>query len=522
MKKGATDKTYSLGIYLLKPGLVEAQYLRAPHAAHKHSVKFSESLAGDLFLLPAKDSQPKWLSLFSTAVTDLPTIITRNASALLIVSIGNATFALSFGYGRKLLSPGSWEEDFGLKVTLNSVDKQKIRSVDRISFDAIGQHGRIQASREADISEFGLDLEQDMIRAVTGKPGDETLGKRLTGKDALHVTLPLTITGLPQLLEKYLEQYKKDTYKKEFPWIDQISEVKDPSLITNLNSMLINRIQNQDFNRLWLSIPELVDWTVVEGFKYKTSDVAPIHDDVHMKDFIDEVKPRSGNFTLDFFKRNEIYAVLPDGTINDDWSVFRCIYCELDHQNETFLLTSGRWYRVGADFLNRINDFYSTIPTPGFTLPNYKDKSEPVYTARVASELLQDFALMDQKFILCDPPYGKAEFCDLYRAGKKIIHVKRYTGAAAPLSHLFSQAIVSGILFRKDPDFRTGANDLLPATFRPITAAPAQKEYEIVLGIVSASKNPLVLPLFSRVNLKNTMERLTDLGYAVSMLKIQA
>lgn len=521
MKK-AIDKSHSLTIYLLKSGLDEAKYLKALHAVHKHTVKFSDSLNGDLFLLPAKESQPKWLSLFATSVTDLPTILTRNASALLVVALAKRTFALSFGYGRKLLAPGAWEEDFGLKVTLNSVDKQRIRSVDRTSFDAIGQHGRIQASREADIKEFGLDLEQDMLRAVTGKPTDQTLGKQLTGKDALHVTLPIKIQDLPTLLERYLEQYGKDTYKKEFPWLDQISEVRDPNLIAELNGFLIQRIQDKDFTRLWLSIPEIIDWMAIEGFKYKSVGSSSPHEDVHIKNFVEEAKPRSGQYSVEFLKRNEIYAVGADGTPMDDWPVYRCIYFEVDHQGETFLLSNAKWYRVGSNFLTRINTFYDGIPKTAFALPDYKDKSETVYNERVAKELPQDFALMDEKTILCDPPYGKVEFCDLYRKGKSVVHIKRYAGASAPLSHLFSQAVVSGILFKKDSDFRVEANDLLPEGFKSVVDEPAPGEYEVVLGIVSASKKPLVLPFFSRVNLKNTFERLEDLGYSVSLLKIQA
>jgi len=46
-----------------------------------------------------------------------------------------------------------------------------------MSFDAIGQHGRIQTSREANIREFGLDLGQDMPRAVNGKSSHIDLSK---------------------------------------------------------------------------------------------------------------------------------------------------------------------------------------------------------------------------------------------------------------------------------------------------------------------------------------------------------
>jgi uncharacterized protein (TIGR04141 family) len=77
-------------------------------------------------------------------------------------------------------------------------------------------------------------------------------------------------------------------------------------------------------------------------------------------------------------------------------------------------------------------------------------------------------------------------------------------------------------LFRKDGEFRKKANALLPDGFGTITAVPGPNEYEIVLAVVSTSKKALVVPFFSRVNLKNVWERLTDLGYAVSVYKIQA
>jgi uncharacterized protein (TIGR04141 family) len=87
---------------------------------------------------------------------------------------------------------------------------------------------------------------------------------------------------------------------------------------------------------------------------------------------------------------------------------------------------------------------------------------------------------------------------------------------------LFSQALVSGTLFRRDSEFRTKVNHELPEEYRPVTASPTQGEYEVVLGIVSQSPGDLVLPFFSRINLKNTYERLQDLGYAGSVAKIQA
>ena len=128
---------------------------------------------------------------------------------------------------------------------------------------------------------------------------------------------------------------------------------------------------------------------------------------------------------------------------------------------------------------------------------------------------------MDEKFV----KYGgndKVEFCDLFARDKHIIHVKRYAGASAPLSHLFAQAVVSGQALRHDGNFREQVIQKLPQSFQTLIAEPRPGEYEIVLAIVSASRNPLSIPFFSRVNLNHARTRLQDLGYKVSLAKIQA
>jgi uncharacterized protein (TIGR04141 family) len=514
-------KTQVLAIYLLKKGFTqEKQYLRNTDVLHKYTVPFPGNADGALYVAPSKEKPPRWVSFVSPAVAELPQILTSSASALLVVSRIDSIFILTFGYARSLLVPGCYEEDFGLKVTLNSVDAQRILSVDRQSFDAIGQHSRIQASREANISEFGLDLEQDMLRAVTGKPNDPSLGRQLTGKEALHATLPIKINELPAMLDKYCAQWKNDAYKQNFPWVDQIRDVKDPILMGELNDKLIERLTIKEHNRLWLSIPEILDWTMIEGFKYGPLETSPLREDVRIQDYMEEVKPVK--IDLGFLKRRQIRAVSANDDIIDVWPLYRCLYCEIDLDNDTYLLTNGKWYRVGSQFLERVNIAYADMPVSSLELPNYIDKSEGAYNTRIAAELPGQFALLDQKFIMCDGPRDKVELCDLYSKDKKFVHVKRYAGASAPLSHLFAQAVVAGTLFRRDIDFRQKANALLPDGFGPITASPSAKEYEIVLAVASTSKNPLVLPFFSRVNLRNVRDRLEDQGYSVSLLKIQA
>jgi uncharacterized protein (TIGR04141 family) len=61
----------------------------------------------------------------------------------------------------------------------------------------------------------------------------------------------------------------------------------------------------------------------------------------------------------------------------------------------------------------------------------------------------------------------------------------------------------------------------LTPEFQALIHEPSRDEYEIVLAIVSTSKKDLTIPFFSRVNLNNAWIRLQDLGYRVSLAKIQ-
>ena len=512
-------RRHTLSIFLLKRDVVMADAMRHTRPDQTYTVRFQNGVTGSLFVGSTHRSRPSWYETFENLAGDLPNVWSSNVPALLTISHAGCNFALPFGYGKSMLNPGVWEEDFGLKVTLNSVDASKLRSIDRMSFDAIGQHSRIQASREADISEFGLNLEQDMLRAVIGKPTDPALGTQLTGRDSLKASISMNIEELPDLLTQYHRQWTSTAYRARFPWVDQIGEVKSPAIVDDLNGEVIAKLVQREFGRLWLSIPELIEWTTIAGFKYRDARNAQLHSDVHISEYLDEVT--TNRFDLKFLKRRQIQAVNEEGREVNSWPVFRCLYSEIERGGKTYLLTNGKWYCVSDGFLERVDAAFAAMPRAAIALPNYTDGSEQAYNTRVSQGAADQYALMDSDLISCDGPNGSIEFCDLFSRQKHIIHVKRYTGSSAPLSHLFAQALTSATTFRRDEAFRREADQRLPGPFRPIRDQPKPQEYEVVLGVVSKSPRPLRLPFFSRVNLNATRERIEDLGYKISLLKIQ-
>lgn len=515
----------SLSIFLVKQELTSPRHvLLDVDGLTRCQVSTNESVIGELYVKATVDRLPSWLSMFDGALTP-PIQESHNASsaAVLLIHSEERLFALTFGYGRNLLRPGAWDEDFGLKVTLNAVDPSKIKSIDRIKFDAISQHSQIQASRDANIMEFGLDVEQDLLRAVTGKPVDLSLASQLTGKDALKADVRVELSGIQTLLSRFLEAFSQETYKGHFSFVDNVHELRDRAMIEQLDATLIERIDNRDFDRLYLAIPDLVDWEGVAGFKYRDSHRANLHSDIHFLTFLAEER-EDFHPTIPILKRNRrVYLMSHENDLSlHAWPLYRCIYCEIEREGQTFLLNNGKWYRVRSDFLHLVNESFTAVVSDTLRLPEFDHPDEKAYNEDVCAGNPQHFCLMDRRFVPYPTTRPEIEFCDLYSSDRLIIHVKRYRGSAT-LSHLFSQGLVSGELFCTSPEFRSEVNKLLDEPFRlaDTQSRPPNNEFEIVFAVVSRSRNPLTLPFFSRVNLRNAVQRLKAFGYRVSVTKIQ-
>jgi uncharacterized protein (TIGR04141 family) len=208
------NKQHHLTILLLKDGFESFdQAIRGDYAPEKHEIRSGGEFVGSLYVKPSFPHTPRWASFFQ-GIVDMEEI-GKNATvaAVLLLEKEGKTFALTFGPGRYLLKPDSWVERFGLKVALNSIGKERIRSIDKTTFDAISRHSREQGSKETDVSEFGLDIEQDLLRAVTGVPKDRAIGKQIYGMDSLTVSTDTEIETIGDYLESIYAKYTDDSYQ---------------------------------------------------------------------------------------------------------------------------------------------------------------------------------------------------------------------------------------------------------------------------------------------------------------------
>jgi len=523
MKKSNIPKSTNLTIFLAKEDIKKPEDIFSDvENLKKYDVIQDGVRIGNLYIKPSFRKLPSWLILFENAldINGLG-IINSNSAAVLTVRRNERIFAITFGYGRNLLESSSYEERFGLLVTLNSIDPDKIRRIDKKCFDSIDRHSIEQASKDVSASDFGINIEQDLLQAVTGKPLDDNYGTKMTGKDALNISIKINLPDVPNKLDEFFEKYKDNAYKKYFDWIDQINEVGNKELVEILDSAMVTKINNSDFSQMWLAVPHIIDWVSIAGFRYTDSLNAILHDDIHFNEFIGYLR-NPKDVKLKTLKNRRVYCIsaLTDHVMWS-WPIYKCVYCELEQNGEQYLLSEGRWYRIESDFVKKINREIERIPFSDLILPEYSGGSEVDYNRNVWLSDRKKYHLMDKDTIVYGGGHSKIEFCDLYSIDKKIIHVKKYGGSSV-FSHLFNQALVSADLVYFDVEFRKLVNKKLPPQFEIHSDNERLKatEYEVILAIISQSDKKLKLPFFSRISLSHTMRRIRGYGFQVSLLKI--
>jgi uncharacterized protein (TIGR04141 family) len=513
--------TNRLTVYMIKP-----KYRLLEDIIESATEPLRVGNVGQFIFEASHPEPPSWITkFFGDSLGRGLGIFNSSAKALFLVPIRerNRTiyFALSFGQGRHLLKEGVVEERFGLRVVLNSVGPESFRSIDKTTLGAVPKHSREQMSRDVSPADFGIDIEQDLVSSVTAKSTDQRLGKVVTGKDAFHFSAPVNVTNVAEFLTYSLARSRSKSYKDNFDWIDQIAEVRNGVVEDALNAELVQRLSQGHLDKIWMAVPEVLDWANISGFRYIRPKRAKLIDDLTLERFLEDVADEP--ISLDTLKNDNIFAISAE---NDDqvsrWSAFRCMYTEIDMKGKVYILNNGKWYEIARGFSEEVENYFQNIPESDIDLPDYTGGTELEYN-EAAAQGLGAACCMDQRIIVHGGGHSKIEFCDIFTSDKKLVHVKKYGGSSV-LSHLFMQGAVSGELLVSDGEFRAKLNRELPRGYKlvdPKRNRPNPSEYEVVYAIISGSANPLNIPFFSKVSFRSSRRRLASYGYNVTKKKIQ-
>src|SRR6266545_3915354 len=242
-------KSRPFSIYLLKTGQNETNSLKDDHELEPSE---ADNLppGASLYILDSDRTPPWWRAYFQVQEE----LFQEHKGALVFLPVADRCFALSFGQVFHHLNDASYEYDFGLRVTLNSLDPKELKSADMVE-PGVARRKRTQVPVSTELTYLDFDGNSEIIKSLTGKVKEEyeELFKNATGSSALKVSLKLEPNKLPDICGILLELYGKEDYKAAFPNIQNIAPVKDPDQIAVLDEALLESLREKD-GRVTLTI----------------------------------------------------------------------------------------------------------------------------------------------------------------------------------------------------------------------------------------------------------------------------
>ena len=149
---------------------------------------------GKVYYNPSHTSQPTWVNSFFRGQLGDAAIFTSNARAVLLTRVTpegstEKTFAITMGYGKYMLADDVIEDDFGLKVVLNTITPNSLRRINKTNIGGNQKTSSEQLPLESDIDDFGFDIDRDLISTITGHSDDDDYACGImTGSDLLSLT----------------------------------------------------------------------------------------------------------------------------------------------------------------------------------------------------------------------------------------------------------------------------------------------------------------------------------------------
>ncbi|WP_082596114.1 TIGR04141 family sporadically distributed protein [Rhizobacter sp. Root16D2] len=424
----ARPRKEKLAIYLAKDGQPAAGDLIKLEDASDAIPLSAEGIEATLYVKKERPKPPPpWTDLF-TQRPEVPAGLfpaTRSVGAALLVRRGSRTFALTFGTGFHLIKEVAIERDFGLRVTLSSVDPNKLRSVDKANYEDNPLNSRTQSTKEVDIFDLQMDSEMEMLYALTGISNVSVFGSHVSGRDSLTVAVEITLDSLFTVLDEAISRFD-GPLPLQFEWVDNIRRVKDPEIAQVLDLYLDEDLKDPTQCVLWLGEPEVVDWEKQIGYSFDRRPNTPVLPVLSLGALMEYLTKQDRPLSVDTLRATSVHVNDSDYQSVKNWNAYRCLYAELHLDAERYMLRNGLWFQVEPDFVKKVDDYISRIASCPFALPAYDCDREDDYNKKLAQSD-KTYSLMDKKNTKLGGRYDKVEFCDLIRNSSDLRHADRRT-----------------------------------------------------------------------------------------------
>ena len=480
-----------------------------------------------------------------TTGLDLAYTDCRSAGVLLL-GVDQAAYAMSYGNGHLLVPDELKDQRFGLRFLVRRLDSGQVNDLVRRRPDARGRTDSTLVPAGAPVWTLGIAENVEIIRRIGGRAKDlkVTFSSRnnrpvnVEGSAGLRMRFgvePFALVADIRECERVCVEEEPD---QALEFVEYVHPVSDAGTKDDLDAELERLLAGSPDAAEHL-IP-VVPTSVLEHFGQAHSFTLRIGHartaavpSLELADFLRRTRPQ---------RDGERVTVLRGGHVNlnaDDHGdeilararADKWLEASVSLGSRRFFLMDGDWFEIGADYVRASREAIGRLfpGTPSLDLPPWylsKGRTEYDYNSDAAVRR-NGYLCLDRNASVRDPLGARSslEICDLLGPRNELIHVKRARGSA-PLSHLFSQGLISAqSLVAGPPSVRERFIDTVAALPRgrvlPADFKPEKVVYAILLDN-DRQLTPDTLFPFSQATLAHAARILGTYGIDVEVTAIPA
>ena len=186
---------------------------------------------------------------------------------------------------------------------------------------------------------------------------------------------------MTELCSRLLEVYLRNDYEESFPDLHNITPIKDPDIISALETKLLTAFQEESIN-LTLCIPDIVDYSTNFKVKYRGANkISKEYNDVFIGNYREYLNERQVNVdNILYFSKHSLCILDENEAIIQAFSIYKSLLFDCTYNDKTYAVTGESIY----------SDFAIVV----------KDIDEAV-------EILNDIFAMEGAAVACDTSVAK-------------------------------------------------------------------------------------------------------------------
>lgn len=478
-----------------------------------------------------KTKRPGWMRFLHGYVDDevCNDMVNATNSFVILIKIpykeGYRFFALPGGAGHNALNRDLVVDNFGLMTVLNAIDPEQIKHFDAKSIGARGQYKRLASSQSSSLANFDIDIDHDLIHAVSGKMVADLGEGNISGGGSLSLQGKTNFRQLGELAKSLIEHYESDRYRKHFGFIGNIAQERNKRTISILDELLVAAFRDRRSDGITITYPLSARKSSIVLYKITGNGPQTTTPDISL-DSIYAYCDEGGEIDSDAIKQRIRIAGFasdsPDSQKTPNIPLYSFINFETEYRGSRYALSHRRWYRLNDLYLQTVDDQLTAGQSSDWSAPTLP------YGQSIAEYLQTHFSgdadyltLEHEALSLNDSPLTSQPIDLVHLPSRRLVFVTRSTDGAT-LDSMLDRASSASEALRSSSFFRKYLIDRFQKRWGQGDEATLQSP--LITLAIAVEKNKSLqesLPPLAKINLARHLRNIQKRGLQVEIVAIQ-